>query len=243
VEERTVAKRHQTTRALAQIRELLFNGELHDWKRLSEPRLVQRVGVSRSGVRLALAVLEQEGLVDMLPTGGYVARKFSWDDVRDILELRAVLIGTAARLAATRAERSPELVSRMGTCVEGMQAELNAAGGGLPGPRYRELDREFHETLRQLARSPVLERALNALVTLPLPQAQELLAAADDTADVSLLAVEQQQHQAVLQSIEGGQAARAERVAREHERERNKRVQKALLARRAETPRHQSARA
>jgi GntR family transcriptional regulator of vanillate catabolism len=50
----------------------------------------------------ALARLEQEGLVDAIPSGGYAVRSFTREDVIDAIELRGVLEGTALRLAAER---------------------------------------------------------------------------------------------------------------------------------------------
>src|SRR5690349_17858367 len=57
------ANRTQITRALLRLRELIFNGEFAPGERMSELPLVQRLGVSRTPLRLALAELEHEGLL------------------------------------------------------------------------------------------------------------------------------------------------------------------------------------
>ncbi len=69
---------------------------------MSELPLVERIGVSRTPLRLALAELEHEGLLSELPGGGYVVRQFTQEDISDAIELRGVLEGTAARFAAER---------------------------------------------------------------------------------------------------------------------------------------------
>src|SRR5881394_2200586 len=67
----------QTTRALLRLRELLLSGEFEPGARMSELPLVERLGVSRTPLRLALNALEHEGLLRLLPGGGYVVREFT----------------------------------------------------------------------------------------------------------------------------------------------------------------------
>ena len=96
------ANRTQIMRALLRLRELILNGEFAPGERMSELPLVERLGVSRTPLRLALAELEHEGLLRGLDGGGYVVREFTQDDISDAIELRGVLEGTAARFAAER---------------------------------------------------------------------------------------------------------------------------------------------
>src|SRR5579871_2894305 len=70
----------QTMRALLRLRELIIGGEFGYGDRMSELPLVDRLGVSRTPVRLALAALEHEGLLRALPGGGYVVREFGEAD-------------------------------------------------------------------------------------------------------------------------------------------------------------------
>src|SRR5215471_20409432 len=94
------ANRSQIMRALLRLRELILTGEFEPGERLSELPLVERIGVSRTPLRLAFAALEHEGLLTNLPGGGYAVREFTTDDIRDAIELRGVLEGTAARFCA-----------------------------------------------------------------------------------------------------------------------------------------------
>src|SRR5918992_3781923 len=90
----------QMARALLRLRELVLEGEFAPGERLSELPLVERLGVSRTPLRLALARLEHEGLIEALPGGGYAVRQFTRDDINEAVDLRGVLEGTAARFAA-----------------------------------------------------------------------------------------------------------------------------------------------
>ena len=109
------AHRTQITKSVLRLRELIFNGHFTPGERMSELPLVELLGVSRTPVRLALAELEHEGLLRTLPGGGYVVREFTQGDVRDAIELRGVLEGTAARFAAERGVSARDLTALRAT--------------------------------------------------------------------------------------------------------------------------------
>src|SRR5262245_39942156 len=99
----------QTGRALLSLREMRFRGDIQPGERISDLRTVARVGVSRTPIRLALDRLAHEGLLEVSPSGGFVVRSFSVADIWDAIEMRGVLEGTAARLAAERLTHDREL--------------------------------------------------------------------------------------------------------------------------------------
>src|SRR5690349_3703650 len=92
----------QTVKAQLRLRELIVGGALRPGRRIAEVALVERIGVSRTPIRTALLRLQEEGLLDALPGGGFVVKDFSEDDIHDAIELRGTLEGLAARLAAER---------------------------------------------------------------------------------------------------------------------------------------------
>ena len=53
------------------IREMILGGLLRPGVRVSELAMVEALGVSRTPVRLALARLKEEGLLDAIPSGGF----------------------------------------------------------------------------------------------------------------------------------------------------------------------------
>ncbi|HEY5294428.1 MAG TPA: GntR family transcriptional regulator, partial [Gaiellaceae bacterium] len=92
----------QTTKATLGLRELIFEGAFAKGERVAEVELSDRLQVSRTPLRTALMRLAHEGLLEPLPGGGFVVASFARGDVVDAIELRGVLEGTAARLAAER---------------------------------------------------------------------------------------------------------------------------------------------
>src|SRR6058998_2933542 len=99
----------QTERVIASLREMVLRGDFRPGERLAELTLVPRLQASRTPVRLALDRLAHEGLLEALPSGGFRIREFAIADIWDAIEVRGVLDGTAARLAAERLTSSTEL--------------------------------------------------------------------------------------------------------------------------------------
>jgi GntR family transcriptional regulator of vanillate catabolism len=208
--------RTQITRALLRLRDLIYSGEFAPGQRMSELPLVARLGVSRTPLRLALAALEHEGLLRGLPGGGYVVREFTQADVRDAIELRGVLEGTAARFAAERG--APARGRRALRAVNDEIATVVHRTDYESFERYAHLNEDFHARLLSLAGSPLLERSLDGVVSLPFagPSSALVLAEAELPASRSILVIAHRQHSGLIEAIEARQGARAESLAREH---------------------------
>lgn len=210
----------QTGRTVLNLREMLLRGDFQPGERLSELPLVARLGVSRTPIRLALDRLAHEGLLEIVPTGGFVVRAFTLTDVYDTIEMRGVLEGAAARLAAERLQDLSELAS-----LRLLQEELERVMPLDPKlhptidsfATYLDLNESFHSAMVELAKSSMLRTMFDRLLSLPfaspsatvfarlkLPKAKELLTVAHD------------HHNALMEAIEKRQGSRAESLAREH---------------------------
>jgi GntR family transcriptional regulator of vanillate catabolism len=115
----------QSVKAQLRLREMILAGELPGGARIAELTLVEKLGVSRTPIRAALMRLEQEGLLEALPNGGYAVRTFSERDVSDAIELRGTVEGLLARVAAERGAalwwcwaRAPNVCARSTSCFE-----------------------------------------------------------------------------------------------------------------------------
>jgi len=200
------------------VRELIHGGQVRPGERLSELALVERLGLSRTPVRAALARLAQEGLLDEIPSGGYAVRAFSDSDVIDAIELRGVLEGTAARLAAERGA-GVEGLREMRAVLTALDEIVDTPGKGPDFEAYVTLNGRFHELLAGLVGSDLLRREIERVVTLPFASPSAFVEAqAALPAFAAVLRTAQGQHRALLEAIEQREGARAEALAREHAR-------------------------
>jgi DNA-binding GntR family transcriptional regulator len=88
--------------AYSRIRDLVMSGTLAPDEPLSERGLSVLLDLGRTPVREALKALAQDGLLTIHPMRGTFVRQLSFDDLREIHELRLALEGMAAYLAAAR---------------------------------------------------------------------------------------------------------------------------------------------
>ncbi|HXD75484.1 MAG TPA: GntR family transcriptional regulator [Vicinamibacterales bacterium] len=210
----------QTARAFVRIREMLLRGEVARGERLSELPLVARLGMSRTPIRLALERLAHIGLLETTATGGFSVREFAISEVQDAIEVRGVLEGTAARLAAERLADPIELDTAEHHCH---RMELLERLTPDSFSEYMDANEAFHSAVLDLAKSAMLRRALELTTSLPFasPSAMvfptSILPKSDET-----LAIAQEHHRGIVDAIVKRHGTRAESLAREH----------ALLARR-----------
>lgn len=177
------------------------NGALSPGARLRETDLAERLGISRTPVREAIRQLEADGLVVHLPRQGAAIRSLDHAEVVELYEMRAVLEGTAARLAA-RAASDIELAE-----LGALNAELSATPAG---PQAREVNRQFHRSLLDAARNRFLLKSMSAL------QKTLLILGPTTLADPARAMAAVQEHAAVLAALEARDGAGAEAAMRAH---------------------------
>jgi GntR family transcriptional regulator of vanillate catabolism len=185
-------------------------------------------------VRLALERLAHEGLLEALPTTGFRVRVFTPTDVQDAIEVRGVLEGTAARLAAERLSDPAELDALRTSCRE-TAALLPMTVDRFV--RYLDLNESFHRELWRLAKSPVLIRALEAAVALPFAAPGALVFGETESEQgtvQAMIAIEH--HRAIVEAIENREGTRAESLAREHSRVARSNLERALREPRSSSP-------
>jgi GntR family transcriptional regulator of vanillate catabolism len=207
-----------TLRALMEVRNLVFAGQIAPGERLSEITLSERLGLSRTPLRAALARLEQEGILEPIPSGGYAVRAFSEADIADAIELRGVLEGTAARLAAERGV-TPSRLQAVNSLLGEIDDIVAVAPQDMDIQAYVEHNDEFHDFLKSLAGSQILAREIERVSRLPFAGPSAFMNAQSDVpAFRASLTVAQSHHRAIVSAIELREGARAEAMAREHAR-------------------------
>lgn len=217
-------------RAQLQLRELILSGELAGGARITELSIVEKLGVSRTPVRAALSRLEQEGLLEPLPSGGYAVKSFSERDIADAIELRGTLEGLLARTAAERGVSAVVLADAR-DCLQEIDVTLSkSALSDKSFKAYVDLNERFHALLCEMADSPVIAAQLERVVGLPFASASAfVIEQADSPQARDMLIVAQDQHRQVLDAIDRGESARAESIMREHSRLAQRNLRQALV--------------
>jgi GntR family transcriptional regulator of vanillate catabolism len=192
---------------------LLLKGEFESGERLSELALVARLGVSRTPIRLALDRLAHEGLLEASPSGGFVVREFTLEDIWDAIDMRGLLEGAAARLAAERLKDAADLLP-----IKDLQRQMDVIANNTfdSFAHYMDLNGQFHNELVRLAKSPMLERTLSHLTCLPFAAPSSGVFSRAKGPHKELAVIGWQQHHGILEALEHRQGTRAEALAREH---------------------------
>jgi|TARA_R110002072_G_scaffold3759_5_gene26830 DNA-binding GntR family transcriptional regulator len=90
----------------AQLAESIAQDEYEPGDRIHEVAVSERFQVSRGPVREALRILEKEGLVSIQPRRGAIVTKLTIEEVEDVFEIRAMLLGLAGRRAALQGDKA-----------------------------------------------------------------------------------------------------------------------------------------
>jgi DNA-binding GntR family transcriptional regulator len=177
-------------------------------QRLVEADLTAELGISRGPLREALGRLAAEGMLDLEPYRGAVVRRLSPQDVQDLFNIREVLEGEAARLAALRIDEGENR-----TRLEDEMRVLDSFRGRGDTMAYMDENERFHELVVELSGSHLLARLIPQLQV----HAFRLLfrrMIVEDSAMPNSLA----EHEAVATAILAGNAKAAERAMRVHVR-------------------------
>ena len=133
-------------RLVEDLRQLIVTGELQPGQVLSEQRLAERFGISKTPVREALHLVAAEGLISVLPKKGYLVRPMTSQDLREVTDMRMLLEPHAASEAARFA--NGDAIAHMRHMLE-LQRE--AAERDPKQALFRA--RDFHSAVAEAARN------------------------------------------------------------------------------------------
>ncbi|TDT77412.1 GntR family transcriptional regulator [Litoreibacter halocynthiae] len=195
----------QTEQALSRLREMVFSGELAAGSNHFEADLADRLGMSRTPVREAALTMKAQGLVDVQPRRGVRVCPISAEDMADIYDVLCELESLAAARAAERGYTANDLQIAQ-NCIDAMDAALTDNDR----TAWAEADDRFHAELVRLGgNARVIE--IVARYTDQVRRARMM------TLPLRPLPVKSNEdHRAVLDAIQIGDAARARDLHRAH---------------------------
>jgi len=189
--------------AAEKIRQAIAVGYFKAGQKLVEANLARELGLSRSPVREALYLLEQEGLIVRHHRRGAFVRGLSRRETEEIYSLRSVLEGFAVELAlknmtAHDIEHLRRLVDRM--------YEIARAGDAIA---FGRVDAEFHEYICKVSGHQLLQNVFSTLQT----RTTQYMTEADQLGVLENIAA---QHEELLGHLVSQDSAEAVRAMKEH---------------------------
>lgn len=186
-----------------QLREAIVTLQIKPGTMLDKNEICVRLGVSRSPVSEALARLQGEGLIDILPQRGSVVSRVSLAAVEEYIFIRKALEGEAVRILARNTP--PGLIAALEANVK----QQRAMAAREDRQRFHLLDLQFHELLLNAVgytrMKGIVETARNNL-----DRARQL------TNSIRRIAIGIEEHAAIVDAIRSGHDDLAAQTMRQH---------------------------
>ena len=191
------------------LRNAILSNELPAGFQAAENEIAAQLGMSRTPVHEAMARLQEEGFVQILPRKGILVRALTPADLLEIYDVLIALEGAAAELLAAEADHA-----RSSALAE-LQASTDAMASALLTDdldAWRVADERFHDTLVADCGNSRIKR-MAATVTGQSHRARRL------TLHLRPIPINSTaEHQAIIDAIRSGDAAAAGEAARAHRR-------------------------
>lgn len=195
----------------AQLRAALLDGRFLPDQKLNEESLSATLQVSRTPVRAALHSLSAEGLLDYVPNCGYSVRSVDLQGVASIFDVRGVLEGLAARLAAERGMDDVTQASYSAALATGDRiidkGRLRVADRAV----FSEVNARIHDAILTAAGNRMLQDMMRLCHNIPVSSDRNVL-----WDDFRWLRRSHEDHHTLFDAIRLRDGSRAEQLMREH---------------------------
>ncbi|MCD8149318.1 MAG: GntR family transcriptional regulator [Clostridiales bacterium] len=186
------------------LRAAILKGDLKPGERLMELQLASRLGVSRTPIREAIRMLEQEGLAITIPRKGAEVAKMTEKDMEDVLQIRCALEELAVRLSCQNITEAE--VQELRVAMNRFREKVDT--GDIA--QIAEADVNFHDVLYMASDNPKLLGMLNNLREQMYRYRVEYLK--DFTVYPQLI----EEHRQLYEAVKAGDAQKASSMTRRH---------------------------
>lgn len=186
------------------LRNAVLDGSLKPGQRLRQEQLASDLGVSRTPLREAMRKLEEEGLIQILPSRGAHVARLDAAEQAAFYEVREALDGLAARLAAQHIQ--PEQTTELQRILDAMSAHVEKD----EQIDWHSANLRFHQVIYEASGNAPLLRIFSQIRVTELtnPMTSEIYR---PRRELSLL-----EHREICAAILGGDQQSAESAARAH---------------------------
>ena len=193
--------------AYAMLRQAIADADIYQSReeiRLDERVLSEALGVSRTPIREAMTLLEQEGFLRMVPRRGiYIVRKTKREIV-EMIQMWAALESMAARLATTQA--SDEEIQALRHVFDNFRDTTPAEHI----QEYSDANIAFHQAIVQLSKSQVIMETIKNIF-IHVRAIRRMTISQSDRASRSIA-----DHLCIIEALEKRDAELAEKLVRQH---------------------------
>lgn len=152
-ESRTGAKLSLGERVYEDLRVAITLGEIPQGQVFNEADLIARYKVSTSPLREALTRLRQDGLVKVIPRRGYAVVELTLRDFHELVQMRMIIEGAAAELAA------PRITDRHVAEMQRLSSTTLVIGDPQSYRNFMQANQAFHELISSIAENTRLLKA------------------------------------------------------------------------------------
>jgi len=146
-----------SVRVFEELEESILNGMIKPGEHLTEMKLSSELGVSRTPIREAIRMLEQKGLVQIIPNKAVVVLGINEKDLEDIYTMRMYIEGLGSRWAAINI--TEEQIKELAEIVD-LQEFYQTKNST---EQINQLDSKFHEKIFEFSNSRTLQHTLSDL--------------------------------------------------------------------------------
>lgn len=193
--------------AYARLRQAIADADIYHSReeiRLDEKELTEALGVSRTPVREAMTLLEQEGFLRTVPRRGIYIQRKTKKEIVDMIHMWAALESMAARLATQRA--SDQDIANLRRMFD----DFHDATPAEHIDEYSEANIAFHQSIVELSQSQILMDAMKNLFV-HVRAIRKVTISKSDRASRSIV-----DHMRIIEALEQRDTERVESLVRQH---------------------------
>ena len=190
--------------ARKQIEEFVLDGILRTGDKITERDMATRLGMSRAPIREAIRDLVNAGLLEQISARQIVVRQLLVTEIEEIFNIRALLEGKAAALAA--ANRDSGQLEQLQDLLE----QMILVARSLDYPTYFDLNIQFHKLIHQIANAPRLLGLIDQIMR------ESLLLRSRSLVNEDHIQNSINEHSQILKSLETGDSELADLLMTRH---------------------------
>ncbi|MER5949472.1 GntR family transcriptional regulator [Streptomyces sp. NPDC001904] len=145
--------------AYQHVKQAIISGRLPGGQLVTESEISEALGISRTPAHEAFLRLSGERLLDLAGRRGAVVTPIAPREAQDVLEMRQVLEGEAARRVVAEGGPSADLVRTLTECVERQRVHLDAANL----EAFVAVDETFHSAVVRASGNAIAEHFFTLL--------------------------------------------------------------------------------